>query len=781
MQKKTTDISEQIYFNLPVDSTISFKSFIDFINKKKGEEKTIKGSFYQHVSNQFEENNFYDQTFALEKAQESEDLLELIYSCLSPITANESNFAWGLTLPCSPRIFYGTDSLYQLLYNKDRSALNTNFFSKDKETHTLEHLQFVYSFILQRLYQFSAPVDETEFHACFDDETRLTKYYNLKFDNQFVEIQVNGILPEIEIKDLYNQLKEGERYHTLLKILPLELFTFKGFSIVTIEDITERQTIHNIEKTIINHTPSNEIENYKAVVQSLKNLVQDQDIEFELFSFFRVNDKLVYGYEKGASSLMNSIWGEKRLSLEQFNLEAQSYTSNPQFFYSNDINKEEKSKFVDLFIEYGVRSLCLNPIFLKGVPVGVLGIYTFGNKTFSEKTLAITEHASPVLAQLFKIYSDAFHQELEEIIKEKFTSIQSVVQWKFNEVAWHYLYNKKKLNPSTEPEDIAFKDVVPLYGAIDVRNSTIERNKAVKLDLQNQLSLLKQTLDSLKVGYQSSLLEEMIFKANKWLKVLDNDELSTNDESILTTLLNEDTVLFLKHVSGSNPSLCPTIEHYLREIDEETGSVFKNRREMESSISLINTTINNYLEEEKKLIQKSYPCYFEKFKSDGIEYDIYVGQSLTPQRLFSNFQIKDLRLWQLKSMAAIARTTQKLLPRIPKQLYTTQLIFAHNKTIDISFRADERRFDVEGAYNIRYQMIKKRIDKVLIKNSDERLTQPGKIALIYFSRNEIEDYFEFISYLQEIKILENNLEELALEDLQGVLGLKALRVGVVMN
>jgi hypothetical protein len=781
MQKKTTDISEPIFFNLPVDSRISFKPFIDFIKQKTEEEKTIKGSFYNHVSRQFEENNLYDQTISVEKAQEREDLLELIYSCLSSIFSNESNFAWGLTLPCRPEIFYGTDFLYKLLYNKDQSSLNANFFSKEEGTHQLEHLQSIYSFILERLYEFKAPVIETEFHACYDNETHLTKYFNLKSDHRFIEIEVNGNLPEIDLKDLYNQLKEGERYQTLLRILPLELFTFKGFSIVTIEDITEIQTIHNIEKTILNHNPANEFENYREVIQSLKNLVQDHEIEFELFSFFRVNDKLVYGYEKGEASLLNSIWGERRLSLEEFNAEAQLYTLNPQFFYSSDIRKEEKSKFLELFMGYGVRSLSLSPIFLKDVPVGVLGVYTFGDKTFDEKKLAITEKAAPALAQLFKIYSDAFHQELEEVIKEKFTSIQAAVQWKFNEVAWHYLYNKKKMVAPEKSEDIVFTNVVPLYGAIDVRNSTVERNKAVKLDLQNQLNLLLQTFDQLKPCYQSALLEEMIFKVKKWLKILDDDELSTNDESILIGLLNEDTVLFLKHVALSNPSISGVINHYMKEIDEETGSVFKNRREMESSISIINSTINNYLEEEKKQIQKVFPCYFEKFKSDGIEYDIYVGQSLTPNKIFSTFQIKDLRLWQLKSMAAIAQITQKLLPSIPKPLYTTQLIFAHNKTIDISFRADERRFDVEGAYNIRYQMIKKRIDKVLIKNSTERLTQPGKIALIYFSRNDIEDYLEFINYLKEINILEDNLEELSLEDLQGVLGLKALRVGVVMD
>jgi hypothetical protein len=130
-------------------------------------------------------------------------------------------------------------------------------------------------------------------------------------------------------------------------------------------------------------------------------------------------------------------------------------------------------------------------------------------------------------------------------------------------------------------------------------------------------------------------------------------------------------------------------------------------------------------------------------------------------------------------MIEVAKLTRGLLGEMPKELHTTQLIFVHNHMIDISFRTDERKFDVEGAYNIRYQMIKKRIDKVRIKHSQERLTQPDKIALIYLHQRDIEDYLPFIHYLQETKALEPVIEELELEDLQGLSGLRALRLGIV--
>jgi hypothetical protein len=137
-----------------------------------------------------------------------------------------------------------------------------------------------------------------------------------------------------------------------------------------------------------------------------------------------------------------------------------------------------------------------------------------------------------------------------------------------------------------------------------------------------------------------------------------------------------------------------------------------------------------------------------------------------------------MRLWQLKSMAEIGIITRNLRPRLSKPLQTTQLIFVHSSPITLGFRDDEKRFDIEGAYSIRYEIVKKRIDKVLIRDTGERLTQPDKIALVYFSQSEEDEYLEYIRTLQVEGLLKKDIEFLMLEDLQGVHHLKALRIGI---
>jgi hypothetical protein len=417
------------------------------------------------------------------------------------------------------------------------------------------------------------------------------------------------------------------------------------------------------------------------------------------------------------------------------------------------------------------------PVYYNNKLVGSFEIYTRQKDLLNEKIFSKIEPAMTLIAQLMQNSVDEFEAKISDTIRDKFTSLQPSVQWKFNEAAWDQLYRTKMEGKPAEVQKIEFKQVYPIYSAVDMRNSTIERNKAVLSDLKYQFSHLQKVFDAMKKKSGFALTDEFIFKCNKWQNIFQGI-FTTNDEIKLNQFLNEEAHPFLRHFKDANPELTPIIADYFEAIRQGEGKAWENRRQLEESMQLINNSINNYLDLMNEELQRAYPCYFEKFRTDGVEYDIYIGQSIAPEKPFDLVYLKNLRLWQLTSMAAIAKLSHGLLPKMKVPLQTTQLIFIYSNTIDISFRNDERRFDVEGGYNIRYHIIKKRIDKVSIKNSRERLTQPGKIALIYFNQKDADEYISYIHHLQDKKILHDDLEYLDLEELQGVSGLKALRVGV---
>ena len=109
------------------------------------------------------------------------------------------------------------------------------------------------------------------------------------------------------------------------------------------------------------------------------------------------------------------------------------------------------------------------------------------------------------------------------------------------------------------------------------------------------------------------------------------------------------------------------------------------------------------------------------------------------------------------------------------------LVLVYNTPLAVHFRMDEKRFDVEGAYNARYEIIKKRVDKAHIRGTNERITKPGSIAIIYSQEQDAREYREYLHFLAARGHVKEQFEDLELEDLQGVTGLKALRVEVVLG
>jgi hypothetical protein len=176
-----------------------------------------------------------------------------------------------------------------------------------------------------------------------------------------------------------------------------------------------------------------------------------------------------------------------------------------------------------------------------------------------------------------------------------------------------------------------------------------------------------------------------------------------------------------------------------------------------------------------------FPHYFERQRTDGVDHTIYVGASLVENGQFDELYLRNLRLWQLMVTCGIARRTEAIRPRLTVPLATTHLVLAHDAPLSIRFRFDERRFDVDGAYNIRYEVIKKRIDKAVVQGTRERVTQPGKLAIIYSQPAEAAEYRGYLEYLGARGYVTGEVEDLELEDLQGVHGLRALRVEIDLS
>jgi hypothetical protein len=58
------------------------------------------------------------------------------------------------------------------------------------------------------------------------------------------------------------------------------------------------------------------------------------------------------------------------------------------------------------------------------------------------------------------------------------------------------------------------------------------------------------------------------------------------------------------------------------------------------------------------------------------------------------------------------------------------------------------------------------------------VTQPGKLAIVYSTASEGAEYRRYVEFLQNKDYFAAGIDELELEDLPGISGLKALRVTI---
>jgi hypothetical protein len=563
----------------------------------------------------------------------------------------------------------------------------------------------------------------------------------------------------------------------LFKSFPSHSFRLEGFCMFWLEDVSKDMAMNRLKDAILNMHTTDLPNTVKIVENAVGELLGDPKIRIEIIPFFKINGRVVYNTSVNNRHL-NLSCSEKRLEdgrcIEDI---YNTLVQTPKPYIFSNFDKEfiiSRTSLSDLQ-KHEIKNYLVYPI--TTTRDGLMGVFELEKGNITNETIDILQPAFPLVTDLIYHMVELFDNKINKLVKEKFTPLLQSVEWKFNEVAWEYLQHEGNKKAEDIIGDVVFKHVYPFYGAVDIRDSSIERNNAVKNDhlkqLRETLHLLEKTSDLISLP----LLDSLKFKCGKFIAAI-KGVLSSENEMKINKFFRNEVLVFLRYLQERFPEYQKEVDAYFQKMNREKGEFHQHVNAYESSVQMINRSVVKYFDEEVQRLQNIYPFYYEKYRTDGLEYNFYLGQSIVPTQNFDKIYLENVRLWQVSSMAEIAINNQKMLASMPIPLRTTQLILAHHVAIDISFRKDERRFDVEGSYNIRYEILKKRIDKVRIKSSLERLTQPDKIAFVYSTSDEVEEYIQHISFLQSKGVLTEAIERLELENLQGISGLKALRVTV---
>ena len=293
-----------------------------------------------------------------------------------------------------------------------------------------------------------------------------------------------------------------------------------------------------------------------------------------------------------------------------------------------------------------------------------------------------------------------------------------------------------------------------------------------------QLSEVKSVLSSALEEKKLPIIEELLFRVINHLDDI-KESLHTNSEQDILDFITHEIHPVFEFLSKKEGLLKDKILRYQSQIDMGIGSYYDHRRNYDESVTLINEKLAAVIDKGQKEAQLMYPHYFERYKTDGIEHNIYIGEAISAEGNYNQLYLNNLRLWQLQMMCELENAHYRIKPELAVKLDVASLILVHSSSMSIRFRMDEKRFDVDGTYNARYEIVKKRIDKSNVKGTEERLTQAGKLVVVYSQKQEEIEYLRYIDFLTSKGYFNSELEIVELEGMQGVPGLKAIRVGIL--
>ncbi len=754
---------------------LSFRPFVAFLKAQRRACLPDSGlrTLYDYLIDQFSATPVLDEPQASSIDQVAlKKLFQLATVAVLPLDHTKRQLPYAFGTPVPLHMFHYSEAFEQLFTQAPDFLIDL-----PNQISVQQRQRFAYRLILDKYYDIRINDAVRPSFQFQYKEKGLVKYYRLDINASFMEPRLDGVLPPLE-PAWVEFASQGTPLPDGVAPLPVDAFRFEGFSFFQLEDVTEAETIQQLRDVFAHLHSDTEPIIYHRFETALRNLCGQPNLQIGIVAVPRVNGRFVAHPDSRTRSLfMRHVGTDPDAFADDKAQELITRLfSNPVPHVFPDLEGLPPVKR-EMLYQQGYRSFLLYPISVAGEVLGLLEMGSPRGNAFSEAVLTRIEQTVPLIQELLRYQLNQFQSSIEQLIRKKFTSLQPAVEWKFYEAAWQHLRRGQTEFGGSDTIPVRFPQVFPLYGAVDIRNSSVERHKATQLDLTTQLTAVEQLLRSPDFPADTERPDQLRAGSYQCQHRL-LAELLPEDEQEITLFLDREVNPYFRQLEASHPSLQVAIGHYFARVDPTTGLFNQAVKRYERSMDWLNATVNEYIDAEEKQLQKIYPHYFERYRTDGTEYTIYVGQSIAPQVPFEPALIQRLFYWQLQSMVELANLTHKLLPSLPLPLQTTQLMLAHGHAVDISFRHDERRLDVEGSYSIRYEVLKKRIDKAYIDGSQERLTQPDTIAIVYSHASDVAGYLPYIEQLQAVGKIDDQLEYLDLEPMQGGVHLKALRMHI---
>lgn len=762
----------------PLDIKISFGKIIEEYRKQlEVETSSISREYIEKMLD-------YVSSFPplIEGISEIEDLEKLkdpvrvLLKDLFPGILSQNQIK-AISIPFHNVIFNSTEKFREIL---EQAGADYDLSMRNLD----EDMNYIFAcvMILNTYYGYNIDFSRPLYYDIPNDQG-ISRHFRVDLNFDFIEIIPTERAKKISEGDVDTLIQNMEEIKLWKELFPPESWIFKGFTIINLTDVTVDDAISDLKTTLLKHNTSSE-EELRKFEEIFRSIYEISDLRVG-FTVFNEQEETFEQMENGATSFILNSQNQNACKAAMCEEAYTALVEEHIYFSISNVSGYARSTANNQLSrnlqEENAQSVILAPIAKNQRLLAILELISFRKNELNSVNATKLDEILPYIVTAVERNKTEFENRIKAVIQSECTSIHPSVLWAFEKEAKNFIRDIEE-DGLASFKDIVFENIHPLYGQIDIVASSEARNEAIQKDLLFQLNLIERIVREASKAENLVIYEQVKFRIKEFKEDLEQN-LNASSEQKVFNLLQKEINPLLDHIEKQGSALADEIKAYREQVNSESGIIYNHRKNYDEAVQQINRTMSRFLDRQQIEAQKIYPHYFERYKTDGVDHNIYLGESLTNQhqKPFDKIYLYNLRLWQLRTMCEMENRFYRLQENLPLTLEAASLLLVFNNTLSIRYRMDEKQFDVDGTYNARYEIIKKRIDKACIKDSDERITQKGKIVIIYSQRNDEREYLRYIKYLQAKKYLGENVELLELEDVQGVVGLKAIRVEVLYN
>ncbi|THH41211.1 GAF domain-containing protein [Neolewinella litorea] len=316
----------------------------------------------------------------------------------------------------------------------------------------------------------------------------LNRYFKLTGNTQFIEVVPLGPLPDLPREQLQKLLDQDFDLESWMAALPPENFLFRGVTITTLVDITIEEATKRLQLSLLTRQEIPEDTWMNNLQHELRNLFRLPHLRLGVATLQK-NGELNFHYDR---KIWNSLLIRDLDQSDRENLRHSIYhqaIKKGKTVIIENLGEMHRDPVASHLVRLGYLNLLLAPLIYDGQVVGVLELSNPEPGGVNGLSLFKIRQITPIFANALKRHVEEFENKVEAVMLEKFTAIHPAIQWKFREAAIAHI------DQNGSRQVITFENLSPFFGSLDIRNSSKKRNRAIYMDLLENLKVAASILD----------------------------------------------------------------------------------------------------------------------------------------------------------------------------------------------------------------------------------------------------------------------------------------------